>query len=69
MSSYTCSHCKNEYAKVADEEWSDEQADLEFEITYGRAPDAATDELVCDDCYTRIMAWAQREGLVRVGHG
>ena len=52
--SYTCENCGGTFTKG----WSDEQAQAESESLYP-AQDLEETGIVCDNCFRKIMAWAQ----------
>lgn len=51
---YMCAHCKKIFTKG----WSDEEAEQE-KIDNGF--DNTECDIVCDDCYNKIIAWVEKE--------
>lgn len=45
--------------------WTDEEAAKEFRDRFGRepTPDETSGCLVCDDCYPKVLAYAERNGI------
>lgn len=54
---YRCASCGEIYKKG----WSDSEAEKEYAEHFGREV-SSSDEIVCDDCYQKIMAF--NEGVV-----
>ena len=56
---YTCAYCHNTYEKG----WSDEEANKEAEINFGKHPKDWNDEqvVICDDCYTLMFPPMHKE--------
>jgi hypothetical protein len=50
---YECANCHGTFTKVID----DEEAMAEYEATWQSAEGPL--DIVCDDCYAQIAAWAQ----------
>lgn len=48
---YTCAVCGETYKKG----WSDEDAFEEYQETFPDVPENEPMEVVCDDCYQRMM--------------
>lgn len=55
---YRCARCGGVYAKT----WPDEAAEIEKTALFGPIPLSACD-VVCDDCFRRIMGDPDREDL------
>ncbi len=53
---YTCTMCKRTFNKG----WSDEEALAE---RTANGFDHTECDLVCDDCFQKVMTWAQETGL------
>jgi len=51
---YECAVCHGRFHKT----WSDEEATAEMYETWNETSDP---EVVCDDCFQQVMAWAQSE--------
>lgn len=55
---YTCAVCHQEFPKG----WSDEEARQEYGQAFPRQEASGEAvEMVCDDCYHRVMEWAEEE--------
>ena len=52
--SYECTLCHGRFTKT----WSDEEAQAEMESMWTETSDP---QIVCDDCFTRVMAWAEQD--------
>jgi len=50
---YQCEVCSGVFVKT----WSDEEARAEQSATW--QPQPGGDGIVCDECYQRLVAWAQ----------
>jgi hypothetical protein len=59
---FTCAAC-GETFKI-DVNWTEEQKRAEYEQTFGLPLHPSELDVVCDDCYPLIVAWAQNRGLV-----
>jgi hypothetical protein len=53
--------CGGTFAKV----WTDEEARAEYQQTFADIPADEPIEVVCENCYQQIMAWAERTGQLR----
>lgn len=51
---YQCNMCKGNF-ESDDEEWSDETARAEYAATFGMPVQDPNQEIVCDDCYKKVM--------------
>jgi DNA-directed RNA polymerase subunit RPC12/RpoP len=49
---YVCANCHGTFEKA----WTDEEALAEYEAAFTEEERADVREVVCDDCYTLIMA-------------
>ena len=54
---YTCSLCKETFEKG----WTDSEAIAEYVATFTEEEREDVTEVVCDDCYKKIMEWAKNE--------
>ncbi len=54
---YECSLCKETFEKG----WTDAEALAEYEVTFTEEERQDVREVVCDDCYKKIMEWANNE--------
>ena len=61
MAQFTCAACGETYDK--DPEWSDDHARSEYEENFGGVTTSDLD-VVCDECYTKIVGWAGNKGLL-----
>lgn len=50
---YKCAYCGEIYAKVNDDNWSDDKAMQECADKFGPAFQQQDCDIVCDDCYKR----------------
>jgi hypothetical protein len=64
---FTCSICDTHC--TADPDFTENDANAEYERTHGKPfnPDDASP--VCDTCYTEVLAWARQRGLLLGGPG
>ncbi len=51
---YECALCHGTFEK----DWTDEEALAEYEATFTEEERQDVREVVCDDCYKKIMKWA-----------
>ena len=54
---YRCALCGGVFQQPDD--WTEDDVELEYAINAGYLPDEHYQdrEMVCDDCYKRVMAW------------
>jgi hypothetical protein len=57
---FTCAACGGTFEREPG--WSQEHIEDEYRKTFGKDPDDV--DVVCDDCYQKIVSWARRKGLV-----
>jgi hypothetical protein len=63
MSTFICAVCRLEYK--SDPKFTDEQRRAEYEETHGKSfPGMQDVGRVCEECYARVIAWAQEKGLL-----
>ena len=56
VSDFTCALCHGTF----EEGWTDEEALAEYNAAFTEEERAEPREIVCDDCYKKIMKWADR---------
>jgi hypothetical protein len=61
MAQFTCAACHETFD--VDEDWTEEDKIAEYGETFGDRPLVDVD-VVCDDCYPKILGWAQDKGLI-----
>lgn len=60
VGTFECGNCHGVFLKGQ----TDEEARAEYEMAMPQAAQRGDEEdVVCDDCYRQIMAWAKREGI------
>lgn len=63
MSTFVCTMCHLEYR--SDSSFTDEQRRAEYEETHGKPfPGMQDVSIVCTECYTEIVEWARKHGLL-----
>ena len=61
MAQFTCAVCHETFER--DPEWTQEQAEQEYASAFGGIEDER--DVVCDDCYAKIMDWASDRNLLQ----
>lgn len=61
---YVCALCGRTFTT----DWTDAEAHDEHLAVFGSTPSPEDSETVCDDCYAKIVAWADANGLTVEGH-
>ena len=51
LEKFICAHCHKEF----ETEWTDDEAQNEFQSVFGKSIDVSQHVIVCDDCYKMIM--------------
>ncbi len=57
---FTCGHCGNAFQKGR----SDEEAIKEHHLVFGDVPPPEEQVIICEDCWVKIIIWAQDVGLL-----
>lgn len=63
MAEYTCEACGRVVEQGQSEEWSDDHANAEAELWFGRAPSGEERAVVCNDCWELLLPWFIEQGL------
>ena len=59
LEKFTCAHCRKEF----ETEWTDDEAQNEFQSVFGKSINVSQYIVVCDDCYKMIMQQRWSHGL------